>query len=272
MKSFKITSIIFSLAVILAGGTSAMAQTGLSGVRWSLTEANGKAVSNSRANIVISADGTKLSGNTGCNNMFGAVAIEGKQITISQIGSTRMMCKLAEGNVPEIEFTEALRNAKNFVRKGKRLSLKNAEGIVTLRFRASEMPRIDPGRGDGKMPEEGAMKLSGHKWILESVGGSSLPAMRNAYLVFDETAMRVGGNTGCNSTGGNYKTEGIMLHFTGMIQTMMACMEDERMTIERQFSDALKNTDRYAFKDGKLNLYKGNELLATFLAAAKDQK
>ena len=46
----------------------------------------------SRTPIVRFAEGGGFSGNTGCNNFFGTLRIEGSTISMGPIGSTMMMC------------------------------------------------------------------------------------------------------------------------------------------------------------------------------------
>jgi hypothetical protein len=50
---------------------------------------------------------------------------------------------------------------------------------------------------------------------------------------------------------------------------MRACEFDNRMTIERGFLDGLQNADRFMIKKTMLFLYKGDELLLSFVNAKK---
>jgi heat shock protein HslJ len=54
------------------------------------------------------------------------------------------------------------------------------------------------------------------------------------------------------------------LRITETISTMRACIEDERMQVEREFLDGLRRTDRYEIRVNKLILYQGRNLLLTF--------
>jgi heat shock protein HslJ len=50
---------------------------------------------------------------------------------------------------------------------------------------------------------------------------------------------------------------------------MRACIEDERMKIERDFLDGLEKANRYEIQREKLMLYQSNRLLLTFKGEAK---
>jgi heat shock protein HslJ len=50
---------------------------------------------------------------------------------------------------------------------------------------------------------------------------------------------------------------------------MRACIEDERMKIEREFLDGLENANRYEIQRDKLMLYQNNRLLLTFSGERK---
>ena len=78
-----------------------------------------------------------------------------------------------------------------------------------------------------------------------------------------------GGNSGCNSFGGSYKTDANKISITEIIQTFIAC-EDERGNVERGFLGVLPKANRFEIKAGKLNLYEGDRLLLTFDAQTKN--
>ena len=50
---------------------------------------------------------------------------------------------------------------------------------------------------------------------------------------------------------------------------MRACIEDERMNVEREFKNGLENANRFELAGGKLNLYRNRNLLLTFRAENK---
>jgi heat shock protein HslJ len=50
---------------------------------------------------------------------------------------------------------------------------------------------------------------------------------------------------------------------------MRACEEDDRMSVEREFLGGLRSATRFDLEDGRLMLYRGNELLLAFRGEKK---
>ena len=114
------------------------------------------------------------------------------------------------------------------------------------------------------------LRLEDRKWILESVKGASIPKVgQEAFIVFEPVKGSAGGDTSCNSYGANYKANGDKISITQIISSMRACIEDERMNIEREFLDGLRNADRFEIKADELMLYRHRKLLLTFAGRKK---
>src|SRR5688572_18646912 len=84
----------FLLLIILSAlGAAGSAQSlEVYGRQWKLVEINGSNVGTSNAYVEFDRGQARFSGNTGCNRMFGGVAIRGRQISFSNVGTTRMAC------------------------------------------------------------------------------------------------------------------------------------------------------------------------------------
>ncbi len=114
------------------------------------------------------------------------------------------------------------------------------------------------------------VKLEDKKWILTSIAGKPVPKTETVpFLVFDKQKSSAGGDSGCNVFGGSYKAGDDKISITEIISTQRACIEDERMNIEREFLGGLQKATRFEIKAGKLNLYEGDVPLLTFDAVAK---
>lgn len=253
MKNTVTRSFIYIAAIIFLAGAGVFAQsTRLAGTEWKLIEANGKAITRSSAMISIEDNGTRFTGSTGCNRMFGQVSASGRTIKFGSIGSTKMMCKLMAGNVAENVFLKALGDARTFRVSGNTLLLSDRRGRVVLRFR--------------KVNETaGSVRLQDKKWVLESIKGrQTFVPLPLAFINFDVDKGTAGGDTSCNVFGGNYKVKGSSISFSKMISTMRACMEDNRMSVERDMLDGLRDVTRFEIKDNSLSLYHGNSLLLRF--------
>lgn len=107
-------------------------------------------------------------------------------------------------------------------------------------------------------PPEEAMEndvaLAGTAWELLSLHGQPPLPDRPVTLQFDNG--EAGGNSGCNSYGGDYTAspDGD-LAFGDLVQTLMACMEPEGiMEQEQAFMTALRQTVAFRLADGRLEL------------------
>lgn len=72
----------------------------------------------------------KLTGNTGCNQMFGSFTTEQNKITFSGIGSTKMFCE----GVKEGAFTGHLEKVATYRFDNNKLSFFDDKGKELLRF------------------------------------------------------------------------------------------------------------------------------------------
>lgn len=243
-------------------GVSARADR-VSNIQWTLTYANGRMVTNSRAYFEIDADQTRFTGNAGCNRMFGAVTLNDRRIEFWNVGTTKMMCKLPSGNVSEMAFLNAMGKASRYAQLGNTLHIYDRNGRTVLRFnRLVKQPPVET------IPK--AYSLEDRKWVLESIKNrKTLVAIKGAFVNFDQKKGSAGGNSGCNVFGGDLAAKGSKIKITDVISTMRACTEGGKMDTEREFLDGLRSADRYEIKDGRLFLYDGKRLLLTLRRETK---
>ena len=243
--------------MILAGSVGAMAQGDrINGIQWTLTYANGREVTSALAYIQFEEDG-KFTGSTGCNRMFGNADLKGQRIAISGIGSTKKMCKLPEGSVGEAVFLKALERGSHFSRNGNTLTVSDQRGRTILRFkRRVKLPPVEE-------PSEG-LTLDNRKWVLESIKNRrTFAPIKGAFINFDAAKRSAGGDSSCNSFGGRYSVNGSRIRITDIVSTMRACIEDDRMNVEREFLNGLRTANRYEIKNDRLMLFRGQALLLT---------
>src|SRR5262245_16660852 len=112
----------FAVMVVLALGTFAQGAD-LGAKHWQLTYLNGKAVGNTKAYMEIDPPAGRFNGNAGCNRMFGSVKVDGRSVTFSGVGMTRMAC--IDSNVMKVEadFAKALEQATRYRVNGDELSI-----------------------------------------------------------------------------------------------------------------------------------------------------
>lgn len=113
----------------------------LEGPLWQLSTLNNGqlAVSSLPAGVEITAqlaDG-RVSGSAGCNKYFADYTVDGDQLTVSGVGSTKMFCGEPKGVMDqEALFLQALEKAARFEIREQSLTIFNAEGGVLLQFAA----------------------------------------------------------------------------------------------------------------------------------------
>lgn len=255
--------LLMLVTILSAFATAAFAQAGQIGVRqWKLVQLNGVNVSDSSpAYLELNAEQSRFTGNAGCNRMFGAVTIRRDRVDFSNIGTTKMACADRRAQRLESDLVRALENADRFERRGNSLELYVRRRLV-MKFNApTKRPPQDP---------IDQVRIEDKKWMLEAIKGAPVSRLgRTAFVVFDKGKGSAGGNTGCNVFGGSYSAVGRALKIIEVISTMRACIEDERMKIEREFLDGLEKANRYEIQGEKLMLYQNKRLLLTFNGEAK---
>lgn len=219
--------------------------------QWKLIQLDGANVAaSSKAYLEINDGQTRFSGSAGCNRMSGAVDVRGRRIDFSNVATTKMACVDPRSRRVETNFVRALENADRFRRQGDSLELYDRNRVVA-RLRGMTKEKT----GDG---------LTDLKWTLEAIKGVPVAkAGQSAFLVFDDRKGSAGGNSSCNVFGGSYTSKGTTLKITDVVSTMRACVEDNRMQIEREFLDSLRETTRYEIQKGRLLLYRNQRLLLT---------
>lgn len=264
MKNTTIRIWILSIAVMIFAGVGVFAQNGRIGTsQWKLIEANGRAVTDSNGYFEIDRGGARFTGDTGCNRMFGTVAISRNRVDFTNIGTTKRMCKMMAGNVPEPIFVNGLNNTVRYWQTANTLSFYDRRGRVILKFRR-------PVKQAPIEAEPAASRLEDRKWFLESIKGrQTLVSIKDAFVLFDAAKRSAGGNSGCNVFGGEYTATNKTVKVTEIISTMRACIEDDKMNVEREFFDGLREANRYQIREGRLFLYRNNTILLTLRGEAK---
>ena len=107
--------------------------------------------------------------------------------------------------------------------------------------------------------------LTNTRWKLKALNNmpGGLPVLSKDVFLQMDTG-RVKGFAGCNSYFGAYTTQRSSLTFTGIGSTKMFCQEG--MDTENKLFQSLNATTRYRITGTKLELFKNDEVLATFEA------
>jgi copper homeostasis protein (lipoprotein) len=111
--------------------------------RWVLTELSGNPVRTSAAGrapgLEFTADGGRVSGFTGCNQLTGSYAVNGDRLDFpGALATTRMACIDTVVAQQEQRFLDALRRTDRFTVQDGRLTLLDEGGTPLARFAAGE--------------------------------------------------------------------------------------------------------------------------------------
>jgi heat shock protein HslJ len=102
-------------------------------------------------------------------------------------------------------------------------------------------------------------------WNLVSYGDPTAPTpvLTEAPITLQFTGQGVGGNTGCNTYGGNFEFSNDTLTIGQLVTTLVAC-EEPIMAQERAYLDALQTATNYSITGDQLTItYPGGALLFT---------
>jgi heat shock protein HslJ len=268
MKRFYFLKILIVIA-IFSVGIFAQEYSG------KLVELNGQKMTNSEADIVLKWRPGSMSGNAGCNSMFGSFISKGNSIRFSGVGTTRMFCSKPPGIMKQEDaVTHALGEATRYQIRGGTLRIYAGRRQV-LRFERV----YDTVTGGPAIPVDvNSPSLEDRKWVLDQrysgipVDSTGAPFINFTYTKPGSPGGKkgtAGGNTGCNVFGGGYSaTEGKIV-ISEIISTMRACIEDDRMNTERTFLDGLRKANRFEIKREELSLYEGSTLLLKFYGRSK---
>ena len=252
------TNLVLILTMLASLMFSASGQD-LAGNEWTIAYLRGASPA-AEAFMKFDQAANRFTGNTGCNIMNGAVRMTRSSISFSSVITTKRACTRITAPT-ESKLLSALGRVDRYRKSGPKIQLYSGKQLLielSPRYITPEEPE--------QQPVADQIELESRKWVLETIGGVEIPKVKEqAFIVFDPVKKSAGGNSSCNVFGGSYETDGSKITISETISTMRACVEDERMNIERQFFDALKAVDRYEIKGLKLTLYRANKQLLTFI-------
>ena len=104
--------------------------------------------------------------------------------------------------------------------------------------------------------------LAGTAWTLVQLGDA--PALEGVQVTLQFDEGRVGGSAGCNPYGGSYAVDRQKLSLSALHSTMMACAEQETMTQESRYLQALDQVEGFELVDGRLRLDAAGGLTLVF--------
>lgn len=110
----------------------------LLGTHWRLTRLGEQIIENpvgaNAVHIAMQAQNVNVTGNSGCNRMFGRYALENDMLKFDGLGGTKMYCE-ARMDL-EQRFTNALMSVMRWKITGTRLELLDERGVAVATFEA----------------------------------------------------------------------------------------------------------------------------------------
>lgn len=108
----------------------------LTNTYWKLLEINEQPASlgaeNKELHMILTGDGSKVRGFSGCNRFMGSYKQDHSQIQFGPLAGTMMACM--EGMEQEHNFLRTLESSERFTISGEKLTLYDADNKLTMRF------------------------------------------------------------------------------------------------------------------------------------------
>ncbi len=240
----------------------AVEPTPLEGTLWIMTSYN-----NGQEAVVSALEGSQVTaqfangevnGSAGCNTYFGQYTLDGANLTIGPLASTRMFCETPEGTMDqEAAFMTAMQNAATYQIQMDALEIFDANGARQATFIAAP-------------PAEEAPSLAGSSWtavnIATAAGVSTLAAGTEITAQFGDDGM-LSGTAGCNNYSFAYTVDGQSITISPAgISTQMFCGEPAGvMEQEAAYMAALPMAATFSTDGGQLTLFDAaGAILAVF--------
>ena len=113
--------------------------------------------------------------------------------------------------------------------------------------------------------------LANTAWVLVSYGapGAETPVVPGSTVTLEfEAGDQAGGTAGCNSYGGRYQIDGDTISFSEIVQTLMACADEQVMEQEAQYLAALETASQFELSGDSLVItYDGGQGVLNFVRA-----
>jgi heat shock protein HslJ len=253
MKSLFILTTILLVAVLsVVTASCASRDAGLNGTYWHLAQYGAQAatvpvLAGTAVTLNFNSDGSRITGNGGCNDYFADCLLDGNSIGISNLGATKISRNDPPGIMQqESAFFELLGKAERFELKGDRMTI-YCTGDKVLAF--ERVKNVTSASG-----------LAGTSWHLESYGLASQPkpllATTAITLVFDSTAAHISGNASVNTYRGDCEIHDSGISTSRIYQTQLGSPDTPGvMQQESEYLTLLAAAESFAVSDNGLTIY-----------------
>lgn len=219
----------------------------LTGVKWKLTELNGKPVpdkiNDKEPFLELREVDKRYAASGGCNGIGGQFTLsKNGRIKFSQGVSTMMACENME---IETQLKDALIATDNYTINGNILSLNKARMASLARFQA-----VDAAIANNELNGSWEVDyISGPKIAFDGLYPNKKPI-----LTFNMADNKVTGNSSCNNFNTTFAIDGSNIKFNDPMATKMACPGEG----EAVFFKTLRTVTKYSVSGNTLNLIMGD--------------
>ncbi|MBE9600464.1 META domain-containing protein [Pedobacter sp. MC2016-24] len=221
--------------------------------KWKLIELEGKPVADKingkEPFILLQKADNRYSASAGCNGLGGNFEIsDNNRIKFTQGMSTMMACDHME---IETGLNRALVTADNYTVGDNTLSINKGRMAALARFKVVTAPV--------------ASKALNGTWELDYISGpriafDGLYPNKKPTIIFDLSATKANGNSGCNNYNTTFTIDGNNIRFADPMSTKMACEGIGEAT----FFKTLKTISKYDVSGTTLNLIMGDIAVMRF--------
>jgi heat shock protein HslJ len=203
-----------------------------------------------------------LSGSSGCNHYFGSYSLDGSNVKVSPLATTKMACASTAVADQETQFLAALQMTEAYSKDANGLTLTNAS-------------KLNGGTVVTAVPaQQGAFIGSWLAIGINSGNGSLNPpaAGRDVTAVFQASG-QVDGSTGCNAYSGPFASNASSMSIGPILSTYAACDSPLMTTQEQQFLNAMQSTTSWSVNQGALILRDATQdIMVQFQASTPPQQ
>jgi heat shock protein HslJ/uncharacterized membrane protein len=216
----------------------------LENATWLLTTLPGQSLpaTQGRNAVTVSFEAGRVHGFSGCNQFMGSYSLDGERLVLGMLGGTMMACPEPAMSV-ESRFLKSFSGALNVAVAGNRMTVKPVNGGEALQFERAPPPRLE-----GVSWEVTGYNNGRQAVVSPKIGTRLTVTFRDG---------EVSGSSGCNRFHGAFTAEGSALKIRPLATTRMAC-EDEVMTQERQFLQALESATTWKIVRGMLDVHRAD--------------
>ena len=216
----------------------------LSGSDWKVTSISRTRFVAGHEPVLSFGAGGRLSGSGGCNSLFGDYSQDGVKLTITALGTTKMMCTDKDVMEQEMTFLNLLTGITE-------LEFLNSVSTFNLVTESGDGFRAE--RAAPAVPSDPALLL-GAEWIVEDINRTGIIDNSHLTLTFGADG-RVSGSTNCNTFGGVYSADETTVTLAPLAMTRKACLAPAMAQQEQKYMAALNGEMSWTMTaDGALEL------------------